>query len=109
MHLYLSSYLVGDQGDNLAHLARGKTALVVSNKIDFSNDSERLRSGMVREIGRLADLEIPADPRRPPDSLDRRTPPRKTLVISRIYAIPLKTVTPDITQGGPTNKYVGQK
>ncbi|MEK7951939.1 Type 1 glutamine amidotransferase-like domain-containing protein [Luteolibacter soli] len=62
MHLYLSSYLIGDQGHHLAHLARGKTALVVSNALDFSNDSERLRAGMGREIGRLADLGIAADP-----------------------------------------------
>ena len=61
MQLYLSSYLIGDQGYNLAHLARGKTALVVSNALDFSNNSERLRAGMGREIGRLADLEIPAE------------------------------------------------
>jgi dipeptidase E len=61
MHLYLSSYLIGDQGHELAHLARGKTALVVSNALDFSNDSERLSAVMSREIGRLADLEIPAE------------------------------------------------
>lgn len=61
MHLYLSSYLIGDQGHELAHLARGKTALVVSNALDFSNDSERLSAVMSLEIGRLADLGIPAE------------------------------------------------
>jgi len=62
MHLYLSSYLVGDQGDNLADLARGKTALLVSNALDFSNDSARLKSGREREITRLAELGIPSEP-----------------------------------------------
>lgn len=62
MHLYLSSYLIGNQGSTLADLARGKTALVVSNALDFSDDSERLEAGMGREIGRLADLGIPAEP-----------------------------------------------
>jgi len=61
MHLYLSSYLIGDQGHKLAHLARGKTALVVSNALDFSNDTERLRAGMEREICRLSNLGIPAE------------------------------------------------
>ncbi|GAA5127136.1 Type 1 glutamine amidotransferase-like domain-containing protein [Luteolibacter yonseiensis] len=61
MHLYLSSYLIGDQGHKLAQLAQGKTALVVSNALDFSNDPGRLRSGMEREIGRLASLGIPAE------------------------------------------------
>lgn len=36
MHLYLSSFLIGDKGHNLAQLARGKTALVVSNALDCS-------------------------------------------------------------------------
>jgi dipeptidase E len=60
MYLYLSSFLIGDQGHKLAELARGKTALVVSNA-DSSNDSEHLKSRMGREIGRLADLGIPAE------------------------------------------------
>ncbi|QJE97952.1 Type 1 glutamine amidotransferase-like domain-containing protein [Luteolibacter luteus] len=62
MHLYLSSFLIGNQGDTLAQLARGKTALVVSNALDFSNDAEVLRAKMGRELGGLADLGIPAEP-----------------------------------------------
>jgi len=61
MNLYLSSYLIGDQGLNLARLAQDKTALLVSNALDFSNDSERLRSSAEREMGRLADLGIPSE------------------------------------------------
>ena len=62
MHLYLSSYLIGDHGQQLAELARGKTALLVSNALDFSNDLVRLKSSREREIGRLSDLGIPAEP-----------------------------------------------
>jgi dipeptidase E len=62
MHLYLSSYRIGDQGHRLAELARGKTALVVSNALDFSTDSARRRFGTEREIGWLAELGIPAEP-----------------------------------------------
>jgi dipeptidase E len=61
MQLYLSSFLIGDQGHKLAELARGKTALLVSNALDSSNNSEHLRLKMEREIGLLADLGIPAE------------------------------------------------
>ncbi len=61
MHLYLSSYHIGHQGHSLAHLALGKRALVVTNALDFSNDSERLRLGTEREIAGLADLGIAAE------------------------------------------------
>ena len=62
MHLYLSSFLIGDQGHKLAELARGKTALLVSNALDSSNNSEHLRLKMEREIGLLADRGISAEP-----------------------------------------------
>jgi len=62
LHLYLSSYLIGDQGHKLADLARGKTALLVSNALDFSDDPARLKPAKEREIGRLAALGIPAEP-----------------------------------------------
>ena len=61
MHLYLSSYLIGDQGQKLANLAQGKTALLVSNALDFSNDITRLKSSRDRELGRLEDLGIQAE------------------------------------------------
>ena len=61
MHLYLSSYLIGDQGQKLADLAQGKTALLISNALDFSNDITRLRSSRDRELGRLEDLGIQAE------------------------------------------------
>ena len=61
MHLYLSSYLIGDQGQKLANLAQGKTALLVSNALDFSNDTTRLKSSRDRELGRLEDLGIQAE------------------------------------------------
>lgn len=61
MHLYLSSYLTGDQVHRLSQLAGGKTALLVSNALDFSIDSERLRCAGEREIARLADTGIPAE------------------------------------------------
>ena len=61
MHLYLSSYLIGDQGQKLANLAQGKTALLISNALDFSNDTTRLKSSRDRELGRLEDLGIQAE------------------------------------------------
>ena len=62
LHLYLSSYRIGDHGHRLAELANGKTALVVSNALDFSDDTARLKIGREREIAALSDLGISAEP-----------------------------------------------
>lgn len=61
MHLYLSSYRIGNYGNQLAKLARGKTALVISNALDFSNDLERLKFGREREFAWLSDLGIASE------------------------------------------------
>lgn len=61
MNLYLSSYRLGNSGNALAKWAEGKTALVISNALDFSHDKERLKFGREREINWLAELGIPAE------------------------------------------------
>ena len=61
MQLYLSSYRIGNYGAKLAELAQGKTALVVSNALDFSDDDSRLEFGREREIAWLTDLGIRAE------------------------------------------------
>ncbi len=58
MNLYLSSYLIGDSGQKLAELAKGKHALLVSNALDFSDDRDRRESAREREISRLTELGI---------------------------------------------------
>lgn len=62
MHLYLSSYRIGNYGDRLAELAQGKSALVISNALDFSEDTDRLKFGRDREIAWLEELGISAEP-----------------------------------------------
>lgn len=62
MHLYLSSYRIGDHSDKLAEFAQDKTALVISNALDFSDDDSRLKFGRDREIAWLEELGIPAEP-----------------------------------------------
>lgn len=58
MNLYLSSYRIGNHGEELAELAKGKTALIISNALDFSDDAERLKFGREREATWLAELGV---------------------------------------------------
>jgi len=61
MNLYLSSYRIGDSGAQLAKWASGRTALVVSNALDFSTDFERLKIGREREMSWLSELGIQSE------------------------------------------------
>lgn len=62
MKLYLSSYRIGRRGAELAGLLGGhKRVAVISNALDFSTDTERLRAGREREIASLAGLGITAE------------------------------------------------
>ena len=61
MNLYLSSYRIGDSGAHLARWGSGRTALLISNALDFSTDTERLKMGREQEVARLSDLGIQSE------------------------------------------------
>lgn len=57
MRLYLSSYNVGDHGDRLAEMARGRTLGFVPNALDFVEESAAAESH-ARCVAQIADLGI---------------------------------------------------
>jgi len=61
MHLYLSSYQIGNHGERLSQMVVNKTALVVSNALDFSTDTERINKNVESEINSLSHLGIQAN------------------------------------------------
>lgn len=79
MHLYLSSYRIGNQGNKLSELAGGGKAFIISNALDFSNDLERLQKGKVREISWLSELAIEAIPLDLRDFINQKNVLRKKI------------------------------
>lgn len=57
MKLYLSSYRLGDNPDELAGLVSGRKSIgVIRNALDFSVDQDRLNEGQEREFSELREL-----------------------------------------------------
>lgn len=57
MKLYLSSYLIGNNSDELASLVSGRKRVgVIRNALDFSDEQERLEEGRKREFSNLKEL-----------------------------------------------------
>lgn len=57
MKLYLSSYLIGNNSDELASLVSGRKRVgVIPNALDFSDEQERLEEGRKREFSNLKEL-----------------------------------------------------
>ena len=57
MKLYLSSYLIGNNSDELASLVSGRKRVgVIRNALDFSDEQERLEEGRKREFSDLKEL-----------------------------------------------------
>jgi dipeptidase E len=67
MKMYLSSYRLGDDPQQLANLiGTNKKVAVIANSIDFGNDPERRKAGVQREIEDLTTLGLQ------PEELDLR-------------------------------------
>jgi len=67
MKLYLSSYRLGDNPQQLADLVgNNKRVAVIANSIDFGNDLEKRKAGVQREIDDLKQLGLE------PEELDLR-------------------------------------
>ncbi len=62
MRLYLSSYRIGSQPETLAGMVKGmRRAFIITNALDVSQDLERGRVGLQREVGDLTRLGIKSE------------------------------------------------
>jgi dipeptidase E len=66
VNLYLSSYRLGDESKKLRELVSGPNVAVIRNALDFSEDTERLEAGLVKEFADMRSLGFD------PEELDLR-------------------------------------
>jgi dipeptidase E len=67
MHLYLSSYKIGNRAEELSDLFKGNRRVgVIRNALDFSDDLERLETGRKQEFADLESMGLS------PESIDLR-------------------------------------